>query len=72
MKKCKICGDKTKVAFNIDFKKVPICEGCAESIFLQQAQWYVKQGPEVRKGDPEFNYPPQKINMYKSLSNIFL
>jgi hypothetical protein len=36
-----ICGDKTEVIFNINFKATNICEGCATSIFLQQAQWYV-------------------------------
>jgi hypothetical protein len=40
MKKCKVCGAKTKVVFNINFKATPICEGCATSIFLQQAKWY--------------------------------
>jgi len=40
MKKCKVCGDKTEVIFNINFTKTPICESCATSIFLQQAQWY--------------------------------
>lgn len=43
MKECKICKDKTKNAFNIDFKAVPICEPCAKAIFIQQATWYVKQ-----------------------------
>lgn len=43
MKKCKVCGDKTSVIFNIDLKAVHICESCATSIFIQQAQWYVKK-----------------------------
>jgi NAD-dependent SIR2 family protein deacetylase len=42
-KKCKICGEETEVGFNIDFKLVPICEGCAKAIFLQQAIWYGEQ-----------------------------
>ena len=42
MKKCNVCGEKTEVVFNINFKAKPICESCATSIFLQQAQWYVK------------------------------
>ena len=42
MKKCKVCGEKTEVVFNINFKATPICESCATSIFLQQAQWYGK------------------------------
>jgi len=48
MKKCKVCGDKTEVVFNIDFKATPICEGCATAIFLQQAKWYTeKQGQKL-------------------------
>lgn len=43
MKKCKVCGDPTDVSFNIGFKKTPICENCAISIFLQQAKWYTEQ-----------------------------
>jgi hypothetical protein len=42
MKKCKVCGAKTKVVFNINFKATPICEDCATSIFLQQAKWYAE------------------------------
>ena len=41
MGKCKICGTETKTVFNIDFKAVPICENCSNSIFLQQATWFV-------------------------------
>ena len=48
MKKCKVCGDKTEVVFNIDFKATPICEGCASAIFLQQAKWYAEtQGQKL-------------------------
>ena len=43
MKKCKICGSKTDIGFNIKFKLVNICEDCAKSIFIQQATWYVNQ-----------------------------
>ena len=43
MKKCKVCGEKTDVNFNIDLKKTPICEECATAIFLQQANWYAEQ-----------------------------
>jgi len=42
-KKCKVCGDKTTIVFNIDFKATPICENCAVSIFIQQAVWYSKK-----------------------------
>lgn len=42
MKKCKVCGDKTKVVFNIQLRATPICENCANAIFLQQAKsWAV-------------------------------
>lgn len=49
MKKCKICGDKTEVVFNIEFKAVPVCEGCAEAIFLQQSEWYVQEIRKINK-----------------------
>ena len=42
MAKCKICKNETNVIFNIDFKAIHICESCASAIFLQQANWYVK------------------------------
>jgi hypothetical protein len=48
MKKCKVCGDKTKVVFNIGFKKTPICEECATNIFLQQAIWYSEQAKKYK------------------------
>lgn len=43
MKKCKVCGGKTDVVFNIDFKATPICEDCATAIFIQQASWYASE-----------------------------
>jgi len=36
MKKCKVCGEKTQVIFNINFKATPICESCARAITMQQ------------------------------------
>lgn len=42
-KQCKVCGEETETCFNINFKAVPICECCADSIFLQQAAWYSKE-----------------------------
>lgn len=48
MKKCKVCGDKTNNVFNINFKAIPICENCATTIFLQQANWYVKTQKDVK------------------------
>lgn len=71
MKKCKVCGDKTEVVFNIDFKATPICEGCANVIFLQQAQWYVKEGvkklnkPDVVERSEQLICP--YCNKYKRL-----
>lgn len=58
MKPCKVCGDKTENVFNIDLKAVPVCECCATAIFLQQANWYVKNVTVVEKF-PE-SCPPQK------------
>ena len=43
MAKCKVCDKKTNVVFNINLYAVHICEDCATSIFIQQAQWYVRQ-----------------------------
>lgn len=43
MRNCKVCRTPTEVVFNIDFKAVPICEGCATRIFMQQAKWYTEQ-----------------------------
>ncbi len=39
---CKICKGTTESMFNINFKLVHICERCATTIFVQQAQWYAK------------------------------
>lgn len=41
-KKCKICKSLSKSVFNINFKATYICEKCANSIFLQQAKFYVE------------------------------
>jgi len=38
---CKVCGAKTTVVFNINFKAVPICDDCARTIFFQQATYYL-------------------------------
>lgn len=43
MPKCKVCAVKTEVVFNINLKKVAICEACATAIFLQQARWYASK-----------------------------
>jgi hypothetical protein len=39
---CRLCDRPTTNIFNIGFSAVRICEQCAEAIFIQQAQWYVK------------------------------
>lgn len=49
MEPCKICGDETCSAFNIDFKRVPICEYCANRIFIQQAEWFVNENRKEQK-----------------------
>lgn len=38
-----VCGESTPNRFNINFDARPICEDCANKIFLQQAQWFVKE-----------------------------
>ena len=48
--KCKICEDETNVSFNIDFKQVYICEGCARAITTQQVIWYSKTYLKDDKG----------------------
>lgn len=39
---CKVCGSETTTVFNINLTATPICESCAASIFIQQAQWYMQ------------------------------
>lgn len=46
--KCKVCEERTQNIININLTKVPICELCITSIFIQQANWYV----ERHKFDP--------------------
>ena len=37
---CRVCGKvETKTVFNIDFRAVPVCQGCSRAIFIQEAQW---------------------------------
>lgn len=48
MKPCKICNELTDIVFNVNFEATPICEDCAQRIFIQQAMWYVKE-KEVSK-----------------------
>lgn len=42
-KPCKICEDLTENVFNVNFEATPICEACAQRIFIQQAMWYIKE-----------------------------
>lgn len=35
---CKVCGNPAEAYFNISFKAVPICEGCANQITMQQVK----------------------------------
>jgi len=50
MKKCKVCGKKTEVGFNINFKLVPICESCANQITHQQMQdLLLKNAEKIRE-----------------------
>ena len=48
IKKCKLCDEPTDTGFNINFKLTPICESCANSIFLQQASWLTKQTMQTK------------------------
>ena len=48
MKKCRICDTPTETVFNVNFEATPICEDCAQKIFIQQAMWYVKE-KDVKK-----------------------
>lgn len=38
---CKICGKYTESIFNINFKKVYICESCANTITSQQIDYLI-------------------------------
>lgn len=40
-KPCKICDSPTAYVFNINLTSVPICDECANSVLLQQAQFLV-------------------------------
>ena len=54
MKKCKLCARPTKVVFNINFKAVPVCEGCACTVTMQQVV-ALCQNPPVRYCIEEFD-----------------
>ncbi len=48
MNTCKVCDQSVSCAhFNIDFKPVPICESCANSITLQQTEDLIKNAPDA-------------------------
>ena len=45
---CKVCDQSVSCAmFNIEFKPVPICESCANSITLQQIQDLIGNAPDA-------------------------
>lgn len=70
MKKCKVCGVKTEVVFNIDFKETPICEGCATTIFLQQAKWYAEtQGQKLPIHNVMVELPDNHVCRYSKAMN---
>lgn len=48
---CKVCGEATRVVYNISFKAKPICNSCGRAIFAQQAVWYVQT--EMKKEHDE-------------------
>jgi hypothetical protein len=39
---CRVCSEPTNNTFNISYSPARICEHCAQSIFIQQAEWYIK------------------------------
>ena len=40
---CRVCQSvETPIVFNINFKAVPVCNACAKSIFLQEAEWLAR------------------------------
>lgn len=64
IEKCKICGEPTKVIFNINFEAIPICENCATRIFLQQAQWYTKfTFEEIFRKEKELKIRSKEVEM---------
>ena len=58
MENCKLCSEPTDVVFNIELNATPICENCASSIFIQQANWYVKQPSVLLGATGSPNYIP--------------
>lgn len=39
--KCKVCGEKTPMVVNINFKATPVCQNCCDNITLQNVRWLV-------------------------------
>ena len=75
MSKCKICKSPTTSVFNIRLTATPICERCAENIFLQQATWYVKNARDM----PNYNqivlplledFKKRRLELNKSLRDV--
>jgi len=62
--KCKVCDNrKAATVFNIGGKQVPICEECADSIFLQQGKWYTTQEKEGARLT-EIDIEEAKVDFY--------
>jgi hypothetical protein len=40
---CRVCGKPTNVIFNIELKKVSVCESCANSIAWQQMESLLRE-----------------------------
>jgi len=44
------CGKLTSNIYNINMKKVAICESCAVSITLQQVSWWATDTNDLQAG----------------------
>lgn len=42
MEQCKICEIDTGSYFNVNFKKIPLCEKCASLITVQHVEWLIR------------------------------
>jgi len=42
LESCTICGQLTPNVFGINFKAIPVCETCADSISLQQVNYVIQ------------------------------
>ena len=46
-KVCALCGGLSEFIFNIGFKPVSICDGCAAAITKQQVVWWAELQTQV-------------------------